>query len=189
MAYRNGTYVAFDGNGTTDPTKGDLKYYGLLKSWNNSIKYDLTFSDSHQKTYQVRDSSSDVTLKSRLLERMRSSKNMLIIISDDTNWDRGLLNYEIEKAVDYYEIPLIVTYTGGYNSILNPLLLKEKWTKTLLDRINNKSAKCIHIPFKEKAIMSAISQFSINSTGDNILTSPLTTYTKETYIRWGYIVE
>ena len=36
MVYRNGTYVAFDGNGTTDPTQGDLKYYALLKSWNNS---------------------------------------------------------------------------------------------------------------------------------------------------------
>ena len=30
MAYRNGTYVAFDGNGQVDPTKGDLKYPGVL---------------------------------------------------------------------------------------------------------------------------------------------------------------
>ena len=36
MAYRNGTYVAFDGQGTTDPTQSDLKYLGLLRSWNNS---------------------------------------------------------------------------------------------------------------------------------------------------------
>ena len=41
MVYRNGTYVAFDGNGTTDPTQGDLKYYALLKSWNNSSNHQL----------------------------------------------------------------------------------------------------------------------------------------------------
>ena len=27
MAYRNGTYVAFDGQGTTNPTQSDLKYH------------------------------------------------------------------------------------------------------------------------------------------------------------------
>lgn len=32
MAYRNGTYVAFDGNGQNDPTKGDLKYLGILRA-------------------------------------------------------------------------------------------------------------------------------------------------------------
>lgn len=33
MGYRNGTYVAFNGMGTTDPTKGDMKYYGLIQKW------------------------------------------------------------------------------------------------------------------------------------------------------------
>lgn len=110
MAYRNGTYIAFDGNGTTDPTKGDLKYYGLLKKWNISRKYELNFSDSHQKTYQVKDNSQKATLQNRLLERIRNSKNILIILSEDTNWNRGMLNYEIEKTVDYYKLPLIVAY-------------------------------------------------------------------------------
>lgn len=99
MVYRNGTYVAFDGNGTTDPTQGDLKYYALLKSWNNSSNHQLNFSDSHLKTYQVMDNSSKQTLQKRLLERMKNSKNMLLIISDDTNYDRGLLNFEIEKLL------------------------------------------------------------------------------------------
>ena len=57
MSYRNGTYVAFDGNGTTDPTKGDMKYYGLLQAWNKNKNYNLNFSDSHKKTYQVKDTS------------------------------------------------------------------------------------------------------------------------------------
>ncbi len=187
MAYRNGTYVAFDGNATTDPTKGDLKYYGLLRSWNSSNKHLLQFSDSHKKTYQVQDSSSKSTLQARLLERMRNSKNMLVILSEDTNYDRGMLNFEIEKAIDYYKIPLIISYTG-YNSILRvDDKLESRWPKALKERIRNGNAKCIHIPFKEKAIMDAISRFSVHSTGNDILTGPKHCYTKESYITWGYI--
>lgn len=177
--------IAFDGNDTTDPTRSDMKYYGLLQAWNKNKSNTLTFSDSHKKTYQVRDSSTIKTLQNRLLERMRSSKNMLIIISRDTSWDRGMLNFEIEKAVDYYEIPLIVAYVG-YEYILAPTKLSELWPKALSERISNGTAKCIHIPFKEKAIMSAISQFSVHSTGDDILTSPYTIYTEQTYVDWGY---
>ena len=36
MAYRNGTYIAFDGQGKTDPTQSDLKYLGLLRSWDKN---------------------------------------------------------------------------------------------------------------------------------------------------------
>lgn len=183
MTYRNGTYVAFDGNGTTNPTKGDMKYYGLLQSWNKNNKYEFHFSDSHKKTYQVKDSSNEETLKQRLLERMRNSKNMLVIISEDTNWDRGMLNYEIEKAIDYYKLPIIVTYTG-YRKILDPGALSDKWPKALKQRIENKTAKCIHIPFNEKCIASAINQFSINNKEDE-LTSPLHYYSKEAYESWG----
>ncbi len=63
MAYRNGTYVAFNGCDTTDPTKGDLKYYGLLQAWNKSRNFDFTFSDSHKKTCSVSDESKMITLK------------------------------------------------------------------------------------------------------------------------------
>lgn len=51
MAYRNGTYVAFDGQRAINPTQSDLKYLGLLRSWNNSKNYELIFSDSYLKMY------------------------------------------------------------------------------------------------------------------------------------------
>jgi hypothetical protein len=184
MANRTGTYVAFDGNGTTNPTEGDMKYYALLQNWNSSNKFDLKFSDSHKKTYQVKDKSSIETLKSRLLERMRSSKNMLLIISEDTNYDRGMLNFEIEKAVEVYKIPIIVAYTR-YNYILNPSSHEAKWPKALKERINNNSAKCIHIPFKEKAIAAAVSQFNIHNK-EVELTNPLHYYAEKLYKEWGY---
>ncbi len=65
MAYRNGTYVAFDGLDTTNPTAGDIKYFNILKLWKKVSKKDslqFEFSDSHKKTSQVRDTSSEITL-------------------------------------------------------------------------------------------------------------------------------
>lgn len=74
MAYRNGTYIAFDGQGKTDPTQSDLKYLGLLRSWDKNSNFDFHFIDSHKKTAAVLDSSLRKTLENRLMERMRNSK-------------------------------------------------------------------------------------------------------------------
>lgn len=186
MAYRNGTYVAFDGQGTANPTQSDLKYLGLLRSWNNSKNYELTFSDSHLKTYRVLDTSQKRTLENRLMERLRNSKNMLLILSNDTNYNRGMLNFEIEKAVDVYEIPIIVAYTGC-DYLLDAQTYSNRWPRALEERINNRSLRAIHVAFKEKSIMSAISQFSVHSAGEDVLTSSLHTYVADAYRSWNYL--
>ena len=72
---RTGTYVAFDGQGSTDPTESDIHYFNLLKAWNKSGSIDFRFTNSHEKTYQVRDSSSKATLFNRLETRLSASKN------------------------------------------------------------------------------------------------------------------
>ena len=138
--------------------------------------------------HKVLDSSSRKTLEARLMERMRNSKNMLIILSEDTNYDRGMLNFEIEKAVDVYEIPLIIAYTGC-DSLLKARKYSDRWPKALKERITNGTAKAIHIAFKEKAIMAAISQFTVHSQGDDELKTSLGVYSEETYISWGYLEE
>lgn len=163
MAYRNGTYVAFDGQGTTDPTQSDLHYYALLRSWDKNEKFDFKFSDSHQKTYAVSDSSKRITLENRLMERMRNSKNMLVILSKKTNFERGLLNFEIEKAVDLYKLPLIVAYTNT-EDVFTYDAFSNRWPKALVERINNKSANAVHIPFKEEYIIEALNRYSVHNT-------------------------
>lgn len=185
MPYRNGTYVAFDGQGTVNPTESDLRYLGLLRSWNKNKNCILNYSDSHLKTYKVLDTSSRKTLEARLMERMRNSKNMLLILSSDTNYDRGMLNFEIEKAINVYDLPIIVAYTEC-DYLLDPKQYSDRWPRALKEGILNGTAKAIHISFKEKAIMEAISQFSVHSTRENVLDGSLYTYSKETYIQWGY---
>ena len=163
MAYRNGTYVAFDGNGQDDPTKGDLKYLGILRAWKKSDNIDFNFTDSHKKTYQVRDSSSEETLKSRLEERMSNSKNMLVIISDDTSFDRGLLNWEIQTALDKYDLPIIVAYAGEHYLPWLTDELIEKLPREIWRDVKFGGNHYAHIPFTKDRIKRAIDHYSVVS--------------------------
>lgn len=178
MGYRNGTYVAFNGMGTTNPTESDMKYYGLLQSWDASHKYDFSFSDSHKKTYSVQDSSQLETLKARLLERLSKSKNMLLIATEYSSVNRGLLNWEIEKAVEVYKLPIIVVYPDHeyiQNSI--PARLPDK----LKEYINNNKVRTIHIPFKQVVIEKAIDEFNF----DNLPKYTTTIYNSDYYKKLG----
>lgn len=59
--------------------------------------------------------------------------------------------------------------------------------RSLKERIEPKTAKAIHIAFKKKAIMSAISQFTVHNRKEDELNTPLGVYSEETYISWGYM--
>lgn len=162
MAYKNGTYVAFNGYGTTDPTESDIKYYNLLKAWAESDNIDFSFSNSHEKTSQVSDESKLSTLKARLQERLRNSKNMLLIITEHSAINRGLLNWEIEQAITVYNLPIIVAYTG-HNIMQTPTYFSSLWPKKLKEYIDKKVARTIHIGFTKESIKKAINDFSFNA--------------------------
>lgn len=182
MAYRNGTYVAFHANGTDIPTDSDIKYYNLMKAWTEKGDDDFSMINSHDKASAVRDDSKRATLRASLQERLRNSRNMVLIIGKTTRFDTDWVPFEIEQAVDTYEIPIIAAYTD-YNSILAPDQLSSLWSKALANRINNKSARVIHIPFKKEPIKSAIKQFD----HENLPSGSLIYYTRETYVKWGLI--
>ena len=183
MANRTGTYVAFDGLGTVDPTQSDFTYYSLMQAWNANKKIEFNFTNSHEKTDAVRDDSKRETLKRRICERLSRSKNMVVILSDQTRKSGSMLSFEIRKAVDYYEIPLIVAYPG-YEYILAPSKLSSMWPDALSYRIENKLAQAIHIPFNKTVLWDAISQFAVNAAQ---LDGGLNYYTKSTYENWGII--
>ena len=100
MANRTGTYIAFDGLGEIDPTKSDFRYYTMIQAWDANKRFDFKFVNSHDKTDAVRNTSKIATLKARIQERLRASKNMLVILSSQTAKRSGsVLSYEIEQAV------------------------------------------------------------------------------------------
>ena len=161
MAYRNGTYIAFHAEGSSDPTASDIKYYRMLKAWHANDSANFTFYDSHDKVPAVRDSSQDATIKRSLRERLDNSKNMVLIIGQRTRFDTDFVPYEIAYAIDNCAIPIIAVYPGR-GIIRNPRALSSLWPKALADRIASGSAGVLHIPFNQRAIDDAIGQFSHN---------------------------
>jgi hypothetical protein len=182
MAYRNGTYVAFHAEGTNRPGESDMDYYNLMKAWTEKSDDDFTMINSHDKASAVRDSSKRATLRASLQERLRNSKNMVLIVGDTTRFDTDWVPFEIEQAVDRYEIPIIAAYKR-YEYILAPAQLRELWPKALALRIDNKTARVIHIAFKKQPLKAAIDQFDVN----NLPNTALSYYTRETYQKWGII--
>jgi len=183
MSYRNGTYIAFHASDTPDPTESDMKYYNTLKMWKVREDCDFSFINSHEKTGSVRDTSKKETLKRSLKERLNKSKNMILIIGDTTWQDNDWVPFEIKYALDDCKIPIIASYPG-YSSILDPTQLSNLWPKALLERINNKTAHVIHIPFKQEPLTSAVSQFDYDHYP---LGEGLGYYSRKSYIDWGLI--
>ena len=183
MSNRTGTYFAFDGLGQTDPAKSDFRYYATVQGWDAAKHIDFKFVNSHEKASSVRDTSKLSTLQASIRQRLAASKNMVVIISSDTRKSGSMLSWEIEQAVDFYKLPLIVAYTG-YNAILKPGELAYLWPGTLQARIGNGTAEAIHIPFKKDAMFDAIRRFTVN--GESI-GGPLVYYNAEAQVRWGYI--
>ncbi len=182
MAYRTGTYVAFHGAGTTDPTASDIKYYNLLKAWHVRDEKDFEFVNSHEKTSSVRDSSKRETLRKSLVTRLNRSKNMILILTQTTKEDTDWVPFEIRYAVDECEIPIIAAYPG-YDYILAPAELRPLWPAALRTRIDNNTARVIHVPFKEKPLHAAVGQF----THTNPPEGTLTYYTREAHKGWGLL--
>jgi hypothetical protein len=182
MAYRNGTYIAFHADGTNQPGKSDIDYYNLMKAWSAKTDDDFSMINSHEKTSAVRDTSKKATLRARLLERLRNSKNMVLIIGETTKDDTDWVPFEIAQAVDNYKVPIIAAYTD-YCPVLEPAKFWRLWPKALADRINNKTASVIHIPFKKAPLLDAIGQFDHNK----LPKGSLSHYGRETYKKWGLV--
>jgi len=85
---------------------------------------------------------------------------VLLIIGETTSRDTDWVPFEIEQAVDTYEMPIIAAYTMHSDPILQPTIGVGYWPYALRSRINNRTAHVIHVPLKKAPIQNAISQFS-----------------------------
>ena len=183
MAYRTGTYVAFDGLGQKDPTKSDYRYYATLQAWSANKNIDFNLVNSHEKTDAVRDTSKLATLKARIQERLRASKNMVVVLTTDTRKSGSMLSYEIEQAVDVYKIPLIIAYPD-FRVIQHVNLLSDYWPYALSTRIGNANGSMIHIPFRKEPVVDAIGQFTVNT---NKITGPNNYYSADAHRSFGLL--
>lgn len=176
MTYRNGNYTAFYVAEPFHPsTLGahatkDFQYYNTLRMWKGA---DATFPfvDSHEKTYSVRDGSNwEYTLKPRLRERLRSSKNIILILSSITTSSHALRE-EIDYGINDQGLPVIVIYPeyATKESLVAGASLKQTvknlWENLPVFRDSMSKVPTLHIPMDKELIKQALSnsEFMVNS--------------------------
>lgn len=104
MAYRNKTYVAFDGD-------NDIHYYYLMKAWKQNDNTDFNFYDAHELN-TARDSSAEESIKAQLRERMANSKAFVLLLGEHTKNLTKFVKWEVEHAI-YLNLPIIVVNLNG----------------------------------------------------------------------------
>lgn len=167
MAYRNGNYTAFyvaepfNESGLGAHATKDFCYYNMLRAWKGK-EASFPFVDSHDKTYNVRDNSDwEKTLKPRLQERLRSSKNIVLILSSNTVSSRALRE-EIDYGINNQKLPVIVIYPEYETKeslLINGVLkqsVKNLWDKLPIFRDSMSKVPTLHIPIKKDIIEAAL---------------------------------
>lgn len=167
MAYRNGNYAAFyvaepfNTSALGAHATKDFCYYNMLRAWKGKDA-SFSFNDSHGKTYNVRDNSAwETTLKPRLRERLRSSKNIVFFLSSNTASSRALRE-EIDYGINDQGLPVIVIYPE-YDTkeslLLNGSLkqsVKNLWGKLPIFRDSMNKVPTLHVPMKKGIIEAAL---------------------------------
>lgn len=167
MASRNGNYVAFyvaepfNASSLGAHATKDFCYYNMLRAWKGSDS-SFPFNDSHSTTYSVRDNSDwETTLKPRLRERIRNSKNSILFLSSNTSNSKALRE-EIDYSINDQGLPVIVIYPeyDTKESLLNNGSLKQSvkdlWDKLPIFRDSMKNVPTLHVPMNKNLIEKSL---------------------------------
>lgn len=182
MSYNNGTYVSFHLGGTYPPFESDAEWYAPLKSWTGKTDTDFIYVATKDKELAATDARKRTALRMDVQKNLRNSRHLMLILDDTTHLDNDWVPFEIEYAVDQCEIPIIAVYPG-YNYIIAPDQLRNSWPDQLTRRIDDATARVVHIPFKKEPVASALESY-------NRQTQPRTSlsfYRREQYQKWGLL--
>lgn len=158
MSYKNKTYIVFDAD-------NDIKYYRMMTAWKANNKIDFNFHDAHDIN-NLRDGSSETTIKRKLRERMNGAKQLVVLVGDSTKDLYKYVRWEIEIAIDM-DIPIIAANLNKVNNehANTPPILK-----------NN--AYFISVPFGIEPIKFALDNFP-SSYNKNKSEAPSSMYYKK----------
>lgn len=128
MAKRNKTYICFDAD-------TDMWAYKFMKGWKALDHIDFDFDNAHDLN-NLRDWSSECTIKTKLRERLKYTKIMLVLVGEKTKNLHRFVRWEQEVALSM-GIPIVAVY-------LNKSLERDE--KTCPAIIRNELV--LHIPYK-----------------------------------------
>jgi hypothetical protein len=167
MSARNGNYAAFyvaepfSSSALEAHATPDFVYYNQLRMWKGK-DVDFPFFDSHDKTYSVRDGSDwESTLKPRLRERLRASKNMVLFLSKSTQASKALIE-EIDYGINNEGLPVIVVYpdydskAGLRNGDSFAAGITSLWSKIPIFKSSMGRVPTVHVPLLKDTVSSAL---------------------------------
>jgi len=139
VSYRNKTYVCFDAD-------TDIRYYRMMCAWKENDNIDFNFHNAHDLN-NLRDYASEEQIKKKLRERLSNTKQMIVLVGENTRNLYKYVRWEIEIAISL-GIPIIAVNLDGENGSTHktPPILK-------------KNAYFVSVPFKMKAIRHALDNF------------------------------
>jgi hypothetical protein len=142
MGYRNKTYVIFDGD-------EDMWAYAFMRGWNKNDNMEFSFHDAHDLR-PMSGTAGEAYVKRVLKERLQNTKQAIVIVGEKTKNLYRFVRWEIETCIEM-GIPLVVVNLNGKREIdhdLCPPILRDECA--------------IHVPFKAKAIQTALDVFCDN---------------------------
>lgn len=104
MAYRNKTYVCFDGD-------NDIHYYRLMQAWHQNDASSFSFYDAHGLN-NARDSSQEESIKAQLRIRLQNTKVFVVLIGANTRYLTKFVKWEMEQALSL-GLPMIGVNLNG----------------------------------------------------------------------------
>lgn len=141
----------------------DFCYYGMLKAWKGADN-SFPFNNAHDTTYNVRDNSDwEFTLKPRLRQRLRNSKNIILFLSKNTKSSKALRE-EIDYGINTLELPIVVIYPDlktkedllNYDNTSLNNSVENLWDKLPIFRNLKSKVPVLHIPMNKETIRIAL---------------------------------
>jgi hypothetical protein len=139
MAYRNKTYVIFDGD-------NDIWAYAYMKGWKSNDNLEFNFADAHDLR-PLTDRASDTTIFNRLRERLANTKQVVVLVGEKTKDLRKFVPWEIAIATKL-GLPIIVVNLNGKKKMDD-----ERCPAGL------KNCSAVHIPYKASILQFALDHF------------------------------
>ena len=140
----------------------DFCHYQMLKAWKGKDS-SFPFYNAHETTYNVRDNSNwEQTLKPRLRERLRNSKNIILFLSSKTKNSRALRE-EIDYGVNVLKLPIIVVYPEftTYSELLSVSgqfknEVTQLWDNLPIFRDSKRNIPVLHVPLNKSLLHNAL---------------------------------
>lgn len=138
MAYRNKTYICFDGD-------TDMKHYRLMTAWAENENFTFDFHNAHDLN-TARDSSQEESIKKQLRERFANSKLFIVLIGEKTKLLTKFVKWEMEVALKL-DLPIIGVNLNGSRS------RDERCPPAIRDEL------AIYVPFGAKIVEHAMTNW------------------------------